>query len=208
MPECYALLAAIADKAGPGQRFNPWCWQTLADGVAAQHADIPFLVLGSRVLPDGTDFGKGIPEIHRPHVERVLLRVQADIAATDQGHATACVASETTDKLSQLGNSVSDDFRSANWNGKVYDFSVNQALCVKVLYDHWKRGGLAASAETIMDAASVNSNQRLDIVFRHNPAWGTMIVRGATKGTYRLAMTEQLEPKKNVVRENDRVAHV
>ncbi len=88
----------------------------------------------------------------------------------------------------------SDDFASVRWFGAVYDFTPNQAKCVAVLWDHWKRGGLAVSSQMIRDTAEVEA-ERLDVVFRNHPAWGTMIV-AAVKGSYRLAKPGESPPSK------------
>ena len=83
----------------------------------------------------------------------------------------------------QFAHSV--DFRSVTWFGRVYSFTANQAAIVKVLWDNWKRGTSEVGNAALLDAADCNQN-RLDLVFRGCPAWGTMIQQGKTKGTSRL----------------------
>ena len=79
----------------------------------------------------------------------------------------------------------SDDYRSVKWFGQDYCFTGNQAACVKVLWEHWERGTPDVAGPTLLDISGA-SRDRLDLVFRGNPAWGKMIVGGRTKGTYRL----------------------
>jgi hypothetical protein len=86
----------------------------------------------------------------------------------------------------------SPDFRSVNWFGTKYRFTPNQAACVQVLWGAWERGVPDVGGETLLQAADA-STQRIDVVFRGNAAWGTMIVgykqSGGTKGSYRLTET-------------------
>jgi HEAT repeat protein len=84
------------------------------------------------------------------------------------------------------GAAHGDDFRSVNWFGQEYTFTTNQAACVQVLWEHWERGTPEVGLTKILERAGVAVN-RLDVVFRDHPAWGTMIVSGRTKGAYRLA---------------------
>jgi len=81
----------------------------------------------------------------------------------------------------------SPDFRSVVWFGESYSFTANQAACVKILWDAWKNGTPEVSGAHLLEAADVqDSAQRIDLVFRGNPAWGALVVPGRTKGTYRL----------------------
>jgi hypothetical protein len=48
--------------------------------------------------------------------------------------------------------------------------------------------------KTLLEAAEA-STDRIDVVFRDNSAWGTMIVQGVTKGSYRLAESACESPK-------------
>ena len=81
--------------------------------------------------------------------------------------------------------SHSVDFRSIIWDGKPYEFTGPQAAAVKILWEHWERGTQAVGGGTICRAIE-SAQIRLDLVFRSNRAWGTVIVPGDTKGTYRL----------------------
>ena len=80
----------------------------------------------------------------------------------------------------------SPDFRSVNWFGTVYEFTPNQAACVKLMWEASENGTPSVGDQTILVAADSNS-ERLSLVFRDHAAWSTLIVEGQTKGTHRLA---------------------
>ncbi len=90
-------------------------------------------------------------------------------------------------------SSHSDDFRSVDWYGTLYEFTANQAACIKVLWEHWERGTPTIGDQTVLETADI-AQTRLDQVFRDRNAphlaWGKMIVPGP-KGTHRL-----LEPSR------------
>lgn len=87
----------------------------------------------------------------------------------------------------------SPDFHSVNWYGARYEFTTNQAACVRVLWNAWRNGTPAVHQSHVTEEAGVSSD-RLDKVFRRrqakkwvrHPAWKTMIVRGRTSGTFQL----------------------
>jgi hypothetical protein len=87
-----------------------------------------------------------------------------------------------------LGQDVahSPDFRSVNWCGSTYTFTGTQAACIRILWQSFEIGCADVSDLAVLDGAASGS-ERLPLVFRDHPAWGTMIVAGATKGTHRLS---------------------
>ncbi len=86
------------------------------------------------------------------------------------------------DEVNDARHSI--DFASVNWFGTPYTFTTNQAACVRVLWEAWKNKTPVLGGLTIIDAAGVDrSDERFDLVFRDNPAWGTMIV-SPSKGRY------------------------
>lgn len=76
------------------------------------------------------------------------------------------------------------DFRSVVWDGEVYGFSPGQAAVVEKLWQAMEGGYWDLAKETLID-----SEADLGDLFRKHPAWGTMIVPGKSKGTYRLSQT-------------------
>jgi hypothetical protein len=86
----------------------------------------------------------------------------------------------------------SRDFRSVHWYGDDYSFSPTQAACVKVLWEAWENGTPELGQATILEHPEVEADsRRLIDVFKGHPAWGKMIARGQTAGSFRL--TEQPE---------------
>ena len=88
----------------------------------------------------------------------------------------------------------SPDFRSVRWYGAKYAFTPTQAACVNVLWENWTRGTPEVGEMTILGDQRVDSAQtRLSQVFGKgkHPAWGTMIVPGTTRGTFRLAESDR-----------------
>ena len=82
----------------------------------------------------------------------------------------------------------SPDFRSVLWDEKPHTFTALQAACVKVLWENWNQGTPEVGEQTILELADT-TQKRLSKVFddgKHS-AWGTMIVPGASKGTFRLS---------------------
>lgn len=76
----------------------------------------------------------------------------------------------------------SPDFASVIWFGEQFTFTMNQAACVKVLWEAWENKTPILGAAAILEAADI-SQSRLDLVFRGHPAWRTMIV-SPSKGRY------------------------
>lgn len=68
----------------------------------------------------------------------------------------------------------SDDFRSARWFGTTYTFTPSQAVIVRELWKHWKRGTPRVGAAALLEAADMISD-RISELFKRSPAWGEMI---------------------------------
>lgn len=84
-----------------------------------------------------------------------------------------------------LAVSHSPDFRSVVWYGREFQFTATQAACVEILWRAWENGAPDIGQERILEDVGSRALRLLD-VFRRSEAWGTMISRGATRGTYRL----------------------
>jgi hypothetical protein len=85
----------------------------------------------------------------------------------------------------------STDFRSVHWFGTNFSFTPTQAACVNILWREWENGTPEVGEDTILLDNQVDAeSKRLLDIFRGHPAWGAMIVRGATKGAYRLSPPE------------------
>jgi hypothetical protein len=83
------------------------------------------------------------------------------------------------------------DFRSMQWGTQELTFTETQAACVRVLWDAKQNGTPELSQVTVLgeaeSAMADNKKPQLRKLFTGHPAWGTLIVKGSTKGTYRLA---------------------
>ena len=81
------------------------------------------------------------------------------------------------------------DYRCCTVNGEDYEFGAPQAAVVRLLWEANDRGDRALAQETLLEGAGLTGD-RLRDVFRKNgqthPAWGALIVQGASKGTFRL----------------------
>ena len=88
----------------------------------------------------------------------------------------------------------SPDFRSVTWNYETFYLTPTQAAVVAILWQAWENGAPDVSGAYLLEAVDSTATRLLDL-FRRSPAWGRLIVRGATKGTYRLvpALDEQQE---------------
>ncbi len=79
----------------------------------------------------------------------------------------------------------SADFRSVQWFGTEYDFTATQAAIVKLLWEAWENDTPGVGSDSLLVAVDSKTSRLVDI-FRDHPAWGAMIVNGATKGSKRL----------------------
>ncbi|NOX55286.1 MAG: hypothetical protein GXP27_12785, partial [Planctomycetes bacterium] len=80
------------------------------------------------------------------------------------------------------------DYRSVLWDGDTFTFTPLQAACVKILWEHREQGTPEVGEQTILTEADSDSNRLLNVFERgKHPAWGTLIVPGTRKGTFRLA---------------------
>lgn len=83
------------------------------------------------------------------------------------------------------------DYRSVVWDGVAYFFTENQAAVVKLLWDAQPLGG-DVGKRALMSAARTSADEALRDVFKAgggkiNAAWGTLIIEGRSRGSYRLA---------------------
>jgi hypothetical protein len=91
----------------------------------------------------------------------------------------------------------SPDFASVRWFGTVYMFTGSQRRIIRELWSAWKNRTPEVSSAYLFDAAGVDDSTtaRIPSLFRFkgqpHAAWGTMIVPGSCKDTYRLREPEQ-----------------
>jgi hypothetical protein len=78
-----------------------------------------------------------------------------------------------------LGFSFSSDYRSGRVGDQEYLFSPKQALAVESLHRAWKRARPGRQHHTVIREAA-DSSQTMAQLFRHNPAYGTLIQNDGT----------------------------
>lgn len=82
----------------------------------------------------------------------------------------------------------SPDFRSVHHSGRSYQFTAIQAKCIAILWQAWEKQTPDCGDDYLLDLVDSNlDDRRLVNLFRQHPAWGTVIVAGATRGTHRIA---------------------
>lgn len=121
------------------------------------------------------------------HLDQVRLVLQQILAyfAGISGKGVTLLEWMNTDSVVEH----SSDFRSVRWHGGEYTFSGPQAACVRILWENWEQGTPDVGGETLIEAIDSNASRVTDLFKRHE-AWGTMIVPGRRKGTYRLQEPE------------------
>lgn len=80
----------------------------------------------------------------------------------------------------------SPDFRSVSAHGGEFGFTAQQAPVVKLLYEAYENGTPDVGQVFILSELGLPGTQLRDL-FRHSEAWGTLIISGSTRGTFRLS---------------------
>jgi hypothetical protein len=117
--------------------------------------------------------------------------------AVDWAARELAVENDTADatraeSAKQTETAHSEDFRSVRWFGETYSFTAKQAPVVRLLWEHWAKGTPDVGDETLLLAVDHEwPPASIRHLFRGHPAWKTLIIAGANRGTHRLA-----DPKK------------
>ena len=85
----------------------------------------------------------------------------------------------------------SPDYRSVAWQGRFFSFTPNQAAIVEALHGAFENKTPEVAGATLLERAAESRASRVRDVFKTGDgkkAWGSLIKRGRTKGTYRLAL--------------------
>ncbi|MHC4365193.1 MAG: hypothetical protein ACYSU6_00790 [Planctomycetota bacterium] len=127
-----------------------------------------------------------LPEIKARYKTEEPLTAKADVKA-DLGSGKAGDA-KTIAATPETKHSI--DFRSVCWFGTNYNFTPNQAAAVEILWKAWENGTPDVGGDTIAVKVESDSRRARDI-FKKHPAFGSMIRRGQTKGTYRLVKPDK-----------------
>jgi len=81
----------------------------------------------------------------------------------------------------------SPDFRSVSCGGEKYSFTARQGQVVQILFEAREKGAPDVGQHYILEELESKA-ERLRDLFKSSRAWGSLIVRGQGKGTFRLAM--------------------
>ena len=131
----------------------------------------------------GSFFAHSLVE-QRLQPERELDRIMAKLRKS-LGKKYKSILEDKSQHPKEKAASHSPDFRSVDWFGAEYSFTPNQATAVKILWDNWENKTPEVGGDLLAVEADSDSKRPRDI-FKHNPAFGTMIQPGKTKGSFRL----------------------
>ena len=128
---------------------------------------------GDQDQPD--PLGPALASLVRVVVREVAAELHRLMTAPDTTQATA----------TPLPFRHSADFRSLRWGDTLFSFSPLQAACVGIMWAALESGTADLSQAHILEEAGSFSDRLRDL-FAGHPAFGTLIVKGAAKGTFRL----------------------
>lgn len=103
---------------------------------------------------------------------------------------------DESDNAASCGLVVGEDGRCVNWNGTLYSFGPRQGIAVRMLYEAWRKGVPDVGGDAILEAVDHASPPRsVSALFQpksgnrkeERAAFGSLIVEGGTKGSYRLS---------------------
>jgi 7-cyano-7-deazaguanine synthase in queuosine biosynthesis len=81
----------------------------------------------------------------------------------------------------------SPDYRSVVWRGRAFTLTPQQARVVQLLDDLRRQGTAEVGQAFILEHLDLDRSKRLRDLFKNSDAWGTLVVQGTRRGTYRLA---------------------
>lgn len=164
--------------ARTGPVASPWRWasparlKALALQAGVKMGDLFPRGVGRHTLARRTTIPELFAGWHR--VEEGLIRLRGNISSLADEARHSC------------------DFRCVSWFGRMYYFTPDQAACVRVLWRDWENGTPEVGQDAIKEKAGFRSKRLVDF-FKDNEAWGTIIVGGTTKGTFRLQPPAEAE---------------
>ena len=86
----------------------------------------------------------------------------------------------------------SPDYATVIWKGQAFYFNRHQATCVRLLHEGWMDGTELLGGDYLLGA--LGSASRMSDLFKRHPAWGSLIVPGERRATYRLKLSPKLPP--------------
>lgn len=177
-------LGVDADDDDAGKRLGAWVADVRDDLNVSPTARL----LGA--LADADERGRALAELPRELRMNLAASVQPATAGDAKPEAAGNGAGNNGGEAGAKGAGKrlrhSSDFRSVQWHGVDYTFTATQAAIVKQLWEAYENGTPDVGGDTLLVNAESDTRRMAD-VFKKHPAWGSMIVEGSTKGTYRLA---------------------
>jgi hypothetical protein len=79
----------------------------------------------------------------------------------------------------------SADYRSIRFNGQTHTLTTNQATIIRILHEAFQRGTPSVGKAMLLGAVEAETSRVRDS-FKGSPLWGTLVVKGGRRGTYRL----------------------
>jgi len=152
-------------------------------GLARRHSDTfePLLdVLRAVLLTECGVAPERLPHLTGPQIETILR---------EHAGALGLVSEPPAARTPDIAHSP--DFRSVWWFGTEYAFTPQQSEIVKVLWEaHECRTPDVDAALLLSSDFTGSAAKHVRDIFRNSIAWGTMIVPGGSRGTYRLASAQ------------------
>lgn len=152
-------------------------------GLARRHSDtfepLP-AVLRATLSTECGVAPERLPRLTGPQIEEILRHHAA---------ALGLVREQPAARTPDIAHSP--DFRSVWWFGTEYAFTPQQSEIVKVLWEaHECRTPDVDAALLLSSDFTGSAAKHVRDIFRNSIAWGTMIVPGGSRGTYRLASAQ------------------
>ena len=121
---------------------------------------------------------------------KLLLEVLSDRLGKKETKTHSPPISETRSESQEFQHSP--DYASVNWLGQQYQFNKKQATCVRLLHEAWFEGTPYLSGDYLL--REIESASKMSDLFKRHPAWGSLIVPGERRATYRLKLSPKLPP--------------
>lgn len=109
--------------------------------------------------------------------------------------AAALVLSKRPDLAAEIAHitrrlnplQASNDFACVRMGDQLFSFTPMQGAIVRRLWVAMEEGLPEVRQETLLADAGCNSDRISDVFGKDHPAWGTLIVQGKAKGTFRIS---------------------
>ena len=121
---------------------------------------------------------------------KLRLAVLSEASREEDAQVHPPSDSESSPEPQELEHSP--DYASVIWRGQEYQFNKNQATCVRLLHEAWLKGTAYLSGHYLL--GEIESASKMSDLFKRHPAWGSLIVLGERRATYRLKLSPKFPP--------------